>query len=190
MTRGCSVADCERVHYGRGWCKYHYRRWFDHGDPLWVRPTAEERRATPEVLRHRILSHVKISDTGCWEWTAYIDRGGYGKTNVAGHTRLAHRVAYEMWVAPIPEGLEIDHLCRVRRCVNPAHLEPVDRRTNVLRGFSPSAIAARRSHCKNGHEFTPENTYTYRSTAGWHRRECRICRAAYMAEWERARRSA
>jgi hypothetical protein len=70
-----------------------------------------------------------------------------------GKVRLAHRVIYEYLVGPIPDGLSIDHLCRVRHCVNPAHLEPVTHRENVLRGQAPTAVNGRKTRCKRGHEF-------------------------------------
>ena len=91
---------------------------------------------------------------------------------------FAHRVVYEILVGPIPVGLELDHLCRNRACVNPDHLEPVTTRTNLLRGYSPWACRARQTHCKRGHEFTPENTYG----TGDGRRYCRTCRRAHHRE--------
>lgn len=80
--------------------------------------------------------HYSISESGCWVWQHRIDRTGYGRTRKGsgGTNRLAHRVAYENLVGPIPSGLELDHLCRVRACINPKHLEPVTRQENVLRG--------------------------------------------------------
>ncbi len=83
----------------------------------------------------------------------------------------AHRFAYELLVGPIPDGLVIDHLCRVRHCVNPAHMEPVTRWENTLRGGSFSAVAARQTHCVNGHPFDEENTHVDRR--GF--RRCRAC---------------
>jgi hypothetical protein len=89
-------------------------------------------------------------------------------------------VAYELAIGPIPEGLTIDHLCRNRGCVNPAHLEAVTNRTNLLRGDGIAALNARKTHCKRGHEFTPENTYVWREGT-------RACRACHTAQ-EQARR--
>ncbi|MEV4271931.1 HNH endonuclease signature motif containing protein [Micromonospora aurantiaca (nom. illeg.)] len=96
--------------------------------------------------------------------------------NWGGVIRPAHRIAYEMKRGPVPDGLELDHLCRNRRCVRPAHLEPVTRRTNLLRGETIPARLAERTHCRHGHEFTPENTYQWRGS-----RFCRTCRAAAQA---------
>jgi len=131
-------------------------------------------------LRDRLLSKAVINwETGCWEWTANRDPRGYGRITVAdsqGKRPLrAHRVSYELACGPIPEGLVIDHLCRVRHCVNPAHLEPVTARENMLRGLAARAVGEAATHCPKGHEYTPENTRTYLSGPQKGRRKCRIC---------------
>jgi hypothetical protein len=92
-------------------------------------------------------------DAECWEWVACRTAMGYGRFVVDRRVRAAHRVAYELSVGPIPEGLEIDHLCRNRACVNPAHLEAVSHRVNVLRGTAPAAVNKRKTHCPCGREY-------------------------------------
>jgi hypothetical protein len=123
-----------------------------------------------------VMRHVDRSGSpkACWAWLGCDDgRGKYGRTGIGG-PRGAHVAVYERLVRPIPEGKEIDHLCRNPRCVNPAHLEPVTRRENVLR--QPKVIAARSAtHCCHGHEFTPENTYHHPTQSS------RICRACTLA---------
>jgi len=123
-----------------------------------------------------VASKIDLADDGCWIWTA-AKTNGYGVVSIAGRLRRAHRVVYEALVGPIPAGLEIDHLCRNRACVNPAHLEPVTGTENILRSTSPSATHARQTHCKLGHEFTPENTYLRKRG---HKTE-RFCRACMRA---------
>ena len=104
----------------------------------------------------------------CWLWTGTINDQGYGISRR--HFR-AHRIAYELLVGPIPDGLQLDHLCRVRNCVNPDHLEPVTARTNTRRGVGFAAQRAAQTHCKREHEFTEENTYIRRNGT----RLCRTC---------------
>lgn len=113
--------------------------------------------------------------TPCWIWNGYVSEDGYGRLGKI----VAHRMVYEERVGPVPDGLELDHLCRQRDCVNPAHLEPVTHAENIRRG-----VWTLRSHCRQGHEFTPENTYV--DPHG--QRFCRTCRRAYMRRWRRARR--
>lgn len=115
----------------------------------------------------------------CWIWTGPQSSNGYGFVKWGGQTRRVHRVVWEVLVGPIPEGLTMDHLCRVTLCCNPDHLEPVTHRENVLRGYSPHARSARVTHCPKGHPYTDENTYLDQG-----RRRCRICLAA---KWERAK---
>lgn len=128
------------------------------------------------TLPARLLDKFEADDCGCWVWTSRKDRGGYGKVKLDGRTRTAHAVFYECLVGPVPSGLELDHLCRNRGCVNPAHLEPVSRKENVLRGASPAAANARKTHCPRGHAFTPENTEV--RTVGQSSRNCRTCKRA------------
>lgn len=110
----------------------------------------------------------------CWAWLASTNEDGYGRFTLAERQRGAHRVAYEWLVGPVPKGLVIDHLCKNRACVNPAHMQPVTNRENVLRGVSANAINAAKTHCIRGHEFTPENTY--RPPKYPTIRQCRECR--------------
>lgn len=118
---------------------------------------------------------TKVEKTaGCWLWRGYTWKG-YGRSNGVG----AHRVAYEELVGPIPSGLELDHLCREPLCVRPDHLEPVTRAENMRRR------SAAMTHCANGHEFTPENTYdlTRMNKPGGGRRSCRACNRAAVARY-------
>jgi hypothetical protein len=108
---------------------------------------------------------------GCWLWTGSVGRNGYGVICIGRALVKAHRYSYEQHVGPIPSGMQLDHLCRVRHCVNPAHLEPVTNRENVVRGI---AARPKRTACSRGHAFTSSNTYI--NPRG--RRECKKCRAA------------
>lgn len=153
----CSVGDCSRPIARRGMCNMHGLRVERHGSP--DNPRGD--------VRARILSgFVEAADTGCWEWQRSLFPNGYGYIKHDGRGRGAHRVAYEVLVGPIPEGLELDHLCRNRRCVNPEHLEPVTKAVNQQRQ------GAEKTHCPRGHEYTPENTYR---RPGENVRNCRAC---------------
>jgi len=113
-----------------------------------------------------MLSRIFRCETGCHLWTGALAGTGYGSVRSNGKSRPAHIVAYEQANGPVPMGLELDHTCRVRSCVNPAHLEPVTRRENTRRG----AVGSRTS-CIHNHEYTKKNT---RMTKAGHR-QCRAC---------------
>ena len=128
------------------------------------------------TLEQRFFAKVRRGQAWeCWMWTASNTGFGYGQMWIPAEQRLrlAHRISYEWFIGPIPEGLDIDHLCRVRSCVNPFHLEPVTRAVNLLRG-----VQARppKPACKWGHAYTPENTlYQKRNTPSGRQRVCRTC---------------
>ena len=130
-------------------------------------------RQPPPSPKELILARCVVVGE-CWEWTGSAHNAGYGVVGA----KLAHRLSYEAFVGPIADTLTIDHLCQNRKCVNPAHLEPVPLAINVLRGDSPPARNARKTHCPQGHPYDEVNTY--RTTKGH-----RICRACHA---ERARR--
>lgn len=111
----------------------------------------------------------------CWRWTGWIDAGGYGVFTVKGKAHKAHRHSYEKLIGPIPRGLVLDHLCRVRNCVNPYHLDPVTIAVNTARGLGNSTRVLR-THCRQGHKYTPENAYVEISANGGVVRHCVICR--------------
>lgn len=127
----------------------------DHGDRFWGRVNK-----SPEA-------------GGCWLWIGCKTAAGYGRMGAYADEHYVHRLSYEHHVGPIPEGLVIDHLCRVRNCVNPDHLEPVTRRENGRRGETPWGDNARKTHCIRGHEFTDDNTY--RKPSAPLERQCRVC---------------
>lgn len=147
----------------------------------------------PQVEQRLWKWLIPEPNSGCWLWLGAINHDGYGRLRIDGHSWFVHRLAYEILVGPIPKGLELDHKCRVRCCANPGHLEPVTHHENIMRGEGEAARHARKTHCKHGHRFTPENTYV--DPKGY--RICRQCRRRIdaarndeRAAYKRARRLA
>jgi len=108
----------------------------------------------------RFLEKINVANSGCWEWTGAKCRG-YGVIQISSKSKKAHRFIYAYYYDELSSDLTIDHLCRNRVCVNPLHLEQVTARLNILRDMGTAAINFRKTHCPQGHEFTPENTYIY-----------------------------
>lgn len=136
-------------------------------------------------LLTRFFSKIKIDPAvafkgvPCWLWTAYITPDGYGKIQMQGSCRPAHRMAFGMFVHEIPSGNDADHLCRVRNCVNPVHVQDIPSVAHRVLGH------ARRTHCKQGHPFSPENMF--RDTRG--NRVCRTCRKRIVDAYNHKRPS-
>lgn len=177
MTRICAVDECDREVEDLDWCHRHYERKRRTGSP-----TGTNRRTPAQ----RFWAKVEKTDT-CWLWRGAITSRGYGsffRGNGLGAVG-AHCWAYESLVGEIPDRLQLDHLCRNRACVNPAHLEPVTARVNRMRGVGPQRTRERfaaMTHCKRGHPRTPENMFT--ASNGTH--NCRPCARLL----DRARRAA
>lgn len=157
-----------------------------------------------EVVRHkgdsleRLMAKIQITPS-CWIWKGQIRRDGYGNFRMYGKTFKAHRASYILHVGEIPAGLEIDHLCRNRTCVNPKHLEPVTKMVNFLRGESPPLINIFKTHCPKGHPYDAANTYIYpvrTRRRGNHSRKanggryCRACNRQRVAEYQARKRGA
>ena len=161
MSKGtCSVRACERPAIKREWCEKHYQRWRLRGDPEAV--VAYIQGDAPA----RFASKVRLRLSGCVDWVGLLDTNGYGTFWNGTRTVKAHRWAWEALNGPVPEGLVLDHLCRRRCCVNPAHLEPVTQAVNTRRGWAANKVA-----CKHGHLYAD---HLYVNSEG--RRTCGLCR--------------
>lgn len=165
MSAICSIDDCPREVQATGLCHAHYEH---------RRRTGHDRGPFPETFADRFWE--KVSDrsdpNGCWVWKAATDgTRRYGSIYRNGRLLRAHRVSYEFEHGPVPDGMVLDHLCRTTLCVNPAHLELVTQRENILRGIGFAAVNAAKTHCPHGHE------YSFRTvqTTGRVYRFCRPC---------------
>lgn len=155
---------------------------------------------TPAPPKERFLAKAERADNGCILWTGTINAWtGYGTLSIDRVNQYAHRLAYIYFVGPIPEGMHVDHMCHNRdlscndgsncahrRCVNPEHLQAVPPKVNILgSSYTSASMNARKTHCKNGHEFTPENTI--RASRGG--RACRACHNAKQRIYDARRRA-
>lgn len=124
-------------------------------------------------LTDRFWSKVTQTGDDCWTWTGALNTNGYGQWGIGGVSKSVHRLAYEAFVGPIPDGLVLDHLCRNRACCNPAHLEPVTQAVNAARG-----IEATKTHCLRGHALTGDNLVIKKRGRLTPVRNCRTCNNA------------
>ena len=124
-------------------------------------------------LLERFWDKIELSDHNddqCWYWTSSINKKGYGNMWKDGTSQIVHRISYELFRGKIPKGLQIDHLCRNRSCVNPQHLEPVTLTENIRRSDVGRNMRIK-THCPQGHEYNKDNTYI--NTLG--SRMCKLC---------------
>lgn len=168
MRPPCIVASCDAPNDTAGLCGKHCRR-AKKGQPL-----------EGTLFWWKFDRKIVARDNGCWLWAGTVGSTGYGQFGGS----YAHRLSYQRHRGPIPPGLVIDHLCRVRLCVNPDHMEPVTLGENTRRGMGHAAVVGRTNRCLRGHEYTPENTYYRPDGRG---RQCRECnqirrRSRYVQE--------
>lgn len=179
----CSIDNCGRAACIRGLCGTHYKRWSKYGTPTpaHLSATIRPRRLSVETLRE----FIDVGD--CWTWKQNFDSDGYGRVQRNGRGTRAHRAVFELLVGPIPEGLQLDHLCRNRPCVNPDHLEPVTCKENLRRSrLTQATLNASKTYCVNGHPFSEANTYVKPNG----HRLCRECQRAANRAWIARRQAA
>lgn len=179
-VRRCSVDSCENLigdKGAKGMCTKHYQMFLKTGDPC-----GSMRR--PEAVRFWEKVHVR-GRGDCWIWQATRDQNGYGMFK-AEHSTRAHQWSYRNLVGPVPEGFVLDHLCRTRSCVNPAHLEPVTSQENLARGWGRRLRNGMANECINGHPYTPENTYIHPTSD---QKICRTCSGESRARYAEKRAS-
>jgi hypothetical protein len=164
----CSVPDCDSSAFARGWCRTHYARWWLYGRLETLPHLSTEERFWTKVNKNGPVPAACPHLGPCWCWTAGLDAYGYGQFKPTGSRQnlKAHRFAYELLVGPIPEGLTIDHLCRIQRCVNPAHMEPTTMTENLRRRPKHDA-------CKHGHPYA-EGNFRLEGRS----RRCLVCKRA------------
>lgn len=169
----CSESDCMRPIWARGLCRRDYTRRHRLGTlPAWNTVTPPEVRFWRQVDKSGPIPAHRPELGPCWVWTGWCDKRGYGKfrpTSRQSDPKVqAHRFAYELVVDVIPAGLELDHLCRNKSCVNPAHLEAVTPQVNIDRRITANSL---KTHCPQKHEYNEGNTYVGKDGA----RSCRAC---------------
>jgi hypothetical protein len=140
--------------------------------------------ADPEKQLAKLLAKRHVTETGCWKWPGQRTAAGYGQMRTGPGSRdYVHRISHKLLIGPIPEGTEIDHLCRNRACYNPEHLEAVPHRINWLRGESHAAVVVRTNRCGKGHDMT--DAYVTKTTGA---RRCRPCVRAQQDRYRAKRR--
>lgn len=127
---------------------------------------------TKQRLLDRMIPEHGAMQSMCLVYSGNKNESGYGEISYRGKTARAHRVSYELFIGPIPDGLQLDHLCRNRACIHPWHLEPVTQAENTRRGISANGT---KTHCPSGHEYTAENTRVLTGVTGGSYRQCRTC---------------
>lgn len=191
--RTCSIEGCDARVVGWGWCIKHYRRWQAHGNPLTIVNIIGDDAA-------RFATKIEVQPNGCHRWISPPDKDGYGRFGAGGKTYRAHIYAWVQEHGPLPDGLQLDHVCHNtdpdcpggraclhRLCVNIDHLALGTTRDNLR--ASRHTIASKnaaKTHCKRGHEFTPENTMRVKDGRY---RACRTCYRNQSREWHRRRRA-
>lgn len=183
--RLCSIEGCSAPHVARGYCNRHWKRARSAGTFVAGWPSPEE-RFWSKVDKDAPVPEFAPHLGPCWWWKGYLMVDVYGNRNygqfvIREKKFLAHRLAYEWLVGPIPEGLQMDHLCRVQRCVRPSHLEPVTNQENARRGYW-----GMKTHCPRGHPYDEANTHT-RSNGS---RICRTCARELQRQRRAKQRSA
>lgn len=137
----------------------------------------------------RILKGTTINENGCWSYQGSHNNkgGGYCQFSINNKSIYTHRFMFEYYYGELDSSLVIDHLCKNSRCVNPNHLEQVTQKQNCNRGLVGSNMSTK-THCPQGHEYTEENTYSYKSKQGLFSRHCRICNLDHQREYEKRKR--
>lgn len=184
----CSIENCDQPQVAKGLCNKHWKYKRKHGTPICPKPNPKF-----QDEQDRFWSYVNkngdihpVLGTRCWLWTGASINTGYGmfrrsvKTDPTSPKIVAHRFSVEVTQGyPVPSTLEVDHLCKVRNCVNPEHLEAVTPKENKRRSSSVSEINRRKTHCHRGHPYDVKNTI-YRSNGTSTKRVCRECQTIWI----------
>lgn len=173
----CSFDPCERPSKSLGLCAAHWQQQYDGRGLQPIQRWSNDMGSLKESIEERL--DKTDGESGCWVWSGMVNQDGYGLVKIRGKRVMVHRAYLQETGVSIPEGLTVDHLCRNRACANPDHLELVTNLENVMRGFSPPAVNARKTECKRGHPFDAVNTYV----APNGNRACKECRRMHLRKW-------